>query len=217
METPQVVAPPVVTAEEWEKARAELLVAEKEATRLLDQIAARRRRLPMVRVGEYSFDTPDGTRTLVDLFEDRDQLAVYQFMDVGPDRICRGCSAFNDNVTVAALRHLAGYGISWATVSDMPLAQIEAAKPERGWTMPFVSSRGTTFSDDCGADGGFMFTMFLRIGDEVYRTYSTSARGVDRLLFTNNIKDFSVYGRQEEWEDSPEGWPQYPTYGPRPS
>lgn len=213
METPHVAAPQVVTAEEWEAARAALLKAEKEATRLLDAIAARRRRLPMVRVGEYSFDAPGGPRTLVDLFEGRDQLAVYQFMDVGPDRVCGGCSAFTDNVTPAALRNLADVGISWATVSDMPLAQIEAVKPQRGWTMPFVSSRGTTFSDDCGADGGFMFTMFLRTGAEVYRTYNTSARGVDRLLFTNNIKDLSVYGRQEDWEDSPAGWPQHPTYG----
>jgi predicted dithiol-disulfide oxidoreductase (DUF899 family) len=208
METPQVV-----TAQEWESARAELMRAEKEATRALDAIAARRRRLPMVRVGEYSFDAPGGTRTLLDLFEDRDQLAVYQFMDVGPDRVCRGCAAFTDNVTAPALRNLADVGISWANVSNMPLDQIEKAKPDRGWTMPFVSSRGTSFADDCGAGGGFMFTMFLRTGDEVYRTYSTSERGVDRLLFTNNIKDFSVYGRQEDWEDSPPGWPQHPTYG----
>ncbi|HTJ72192.1 MAG TPA: DUF899 family protein [Actinospica sp.] len=180
METPRVVS-----AKEWEAEREELLRAEKEATRTLDAIAiaARRRRLPMVRFGEYSFDAPGGPRTLLDLFEGRDQLAVYQFMDVGPDRVCRGCSAFTDNVTAPALRHLADLGISWANVSDMPLAQIEAAKPERGWTMPFVSSRGTSFGDDCG------------------------------FMFTNNIKDFAVYGRQEDWEDSPAGWPQHPTYG----
>lgn len=208
METPRVV-----TADEWESERAELLRAEKEATRTLDAIAARRRRLPMVRLGRYSFDAPRGTRTLLDLFDGRDQLAVYQFMDFGPDRVCRGCTAFTDNVTAPALRNLAEVGISWATVSNMPLAQIEATKADRGWTMPFVSSRGTSFADDCGAGAGFMFTMFLRTGDEVHRTYNTRDRGVDRLLFTNNIKDFSVYGRQEDWEDSPAGWPQHPTYG----
>jgi predicted dithiol-disulfide oxidoreductase (DUF899 family) len=81
-----------------------------------------------------------------------------------------------------------------------------------GWTMPFVSSRGTAFAADCGADY-FMLSVFLRDGEKIYRTYSTTARGVDRLLFANNIMDLMPYGRQEEWEDSPAGWPQHPTYG----
>jgi predicted dithiol-disulfide oxidoreductase (DUF899 family) len=91
----------------------------------------------------------------------------------------------------------------------MPLAQIQAYQAKRGWTVPFVSSHGTTFA----ADGGFMLSLFLRDGDEVYRTYATTARGVDRVLFVNNILDLAVYGRQEDWEDSPAGWPQHPTYG----
>jgi predicted dithiol-disulfide oxidoreductase (DUF899 family) len=122
-----------------------------------------------------------------------------------------GCTHFTDNVT--ALAGLAAAGVSWATVSNMPLAQIAARTAEKGWTMPFVSSRGTTFADDCGAGGGFMLSTFLRDGDAVYRTYATTSRGVDRLLFTNNILDLTVYGRQEDWEDSPAGWPQHPTYG----
>jgi predicted dithiol-disulfide oxidoreductase (DUF899 family) len=108
---------------------------------------------------------------------------------------------------------LAEEGISWVTVSNMPLAQIEAYKALMGWTLPFVSSRGTSFADDCGAGGGFMLSMFLRDGADVYRTYSTTARGVDRILFANNILDLSAYGRQQDWEDSPPGWPQHPTYG----
>ncbi|MFI5493937.1 DUF899 family protein [Actinoplanes sp. NPDC051859] len=209
MEKPVVVSPA-----EWEAARAELLKAEKEATRSLDALAARRRRLPMVRFATtYTFDAPAGPRSLIDLFEGRDQLAVYQFMDNGPDHFCPGCTAFTDNVPPAALAMLAEHGISWATVSDMPLRQIEAYQAERGWTVPFVSSRDTTFAADCGADGGFLLSMFLRDGSEVYRTYSTTARGVDRLLFSHNIRDLSVYGRQEDWEDSPAGWPQHPTYG----
>jgi predicted dithiol-disulfide oxidoreductase (DUF899 family) len=100
-----------------------------------------------------------------------------------------------------------------ATVSNMPLAQIEAYKARMGWTMPFVSSHGTTFADDCGAGGGFMLSVFLRDDEDVYRTYGTTARGVDRLLFVNNILDLTPYGRQEDWEDSPPGWPQHPTYG----
>ena len=134
-------------------------------------------------------------------------------MDNGPDHFCPGCTAFTNNVPDHALSMLAERGISWATVSNMPLAQIEGYKSKMGWTMPFVSSRGTSFADDCGAGGGFMLSMFLRDGDEIYRTYGTTSRGVDRILFTNNVLDLSAYGRQEDWEDSPPGWPQHPTYG----
>lgn len=204
--------PPVVAEQEWQAAREELLAAEKEATRALDALAARRRRLPMVPFdGGYEFAGPDGPQTLLDLFEERPQLAVYQFMDIGRDAFCPGCTQFTDNVV--ALDRLADKGVSWATVSNMPLAQIEVYKARRGWTMPFLSSHGTTFAEDCGADGGFMLSLFLRDGDEVYRTYATTARGVDRLLFVYNILDLAPYGRQKDWEDSPEGWPQQPTYG----
>jgi predicted dithiol-disulfide oxidoreductase (DUF899 family) len=82
-----------------------------------------------------------------------------------------------------------------------------------GWTVPFVSSRDTPFAQDCGAGAGFRLSVFLRDGEDVYRTYSTTARGVDRLLFVNNILDLTPFGRQEDWEDSPAGWPQHPTYG----
>jgi predicted dithiol-disulfide oxidoreductase (DUF899 family) len=203
--------PEIVAAEDWQQARDELIVAEKEATRTLDALAARRRRLPMVKAGEYEFATPAGPRTLVELFEGRDQLVVYQFMDVGPDQFCPGCTAFTNNV--ADLDTLADEGVSWATVSDMPLAQIEGYKAQRGWTLPFVSSHGTSFAKDCGADGGFMLSVFLRDGTDVYRTYNTTSRGVDRLMFLHNILDLAPYGRQQDWEDSPAGWPQHPTYG----
>jgi predicted dithiol-disulfide oxidoreductase (DUF899 family) len=82
-----------------------------------------------------------------------------------------------------------------------------------GWTLPFVSSSGTTFAADCGADSGFMLSVFLRNGADVYRTYSTTSRGVDRLLFVTNVLDLVPYGRQQDWEDSPPGWPQHATYG----
>jgi predicted dithiol-disulfide oxidoreductase (DUF899 family) len=205
--------PEIVSAGQWQQDRDELLKAEKEATRALDALAARRRRLPMVRFdnASYVFDTPAGPKTLLDLFAGQQQLVVYQFMDNGPDDFCPGCTHFTRNV--ADLATLAATGVSWATVSNMPLAQIEAYKARMGWTMPFVSSRGTTFADDCGAAGGFALTVFLRDGEDVYRTYSTTARGVDRLLFANNILDLTPYGRQEDWEDSPPGWPQHPTYG----
>jgi predicted dithiol-disulfide oxidoreductase (DUF899 family) len=203
--------PEIVTTAEWQRERDELLVAEKEATRTLDALAARRRRLPMVKFGEYEFDAPGGPKSLVDLFEGRDELVVYQFMDNGPDQFCPGCTAFTNNVTDLAT--LAEDGVSWATVSEMPLAQIEGYKAHQGWTLPFVSSRGTSFAQDCGVDGGFMLSVFLRDGTDVYRTYNTTSRGVDRLMFLHNILDLCPYGRKQDWEDSPAGWPQHPTYG----
>ena len=159
----------------------------------------------------YTFDTPAGPKTLADLFEGRDQLAVYQFMDLGPEDFCPGCTKFTD--TVADLDRLADAGVSWVNVSDMPLSQIEDYKARMGWTLPFVSSHGTSFSTDCGAGNGFMLSVFFRDAADVYRTYCTTSRGVDRLVFVHNILDLCPYGRQEEWEDSPPGWPQHPTYG----
>jgi predicted dithiol-disulfide oxidoreductase (DUF899 family) len=108
---------------------------------------------------------------------------------------------------------LGASGVSWATVSDMPLTQMQSYWAEKGWDVPFYSSQGTTFSADCGAGGGFLLSLFLRDGDDAYRTYTTTQRGVDRLLFVNNLLDLAPYGRQEDWEDSPDGWPQHPTYG----
>jgi predicted dithiol-disulfide oxidoreductase (DUF899 family) len=206
--------PMIVSVQEWQSARAELLQAEKEATRALDALAASRRRLPMVKFdSEYAFESPTGTRTLLDLFEGRDQLVVYQFMDNGPDDYCPGCTNLTNNIPAAGPRQLAECGVTWVTVSNMPIAQIEQYRARMGWTVPFVSSRGTSFSEDCGANGGFMLSVFLRDGADVYRTYSTTARGADRLLWVHNILDLTPYGRQEDWEDSPAGWPQHPTYG----
>ena len=88
---------------------------------------------------------------------------------------------------------------------NMPIEQIDRVKAQHGWTVPFYSSLGTSFSDDSVVGGGFLLNALLRDGDEVYRTYTTGSRGVDRLMFVNNIQDLSVYGRQEDWEDSPEG------------
>jgi predicted dithiol-disulfide oxidoreductase (DUF899 family) len=207
MEKPQVVA-----AAEWQQARAELLTAEKEATRALDALAARRRRLPMVKIDqEYAFQTPAGPKSLVELFDGRTQLVVYQFMDNGPDSFCGGCTNFTNNVT--NLGSINERDITFVVASDMPLAQMKGYWAEKGWTVPAVSSRGTSFSDDCDAGGGFGLNVFLRDGDEVYRTYHTNGRGVDRLLYDHNIMDIVPFGRQEAWEDSPAGWPQHPTYG----
>jgi predicted dithiol-disulfide oxidoreductase (DUF899 family) len=203
--------PEVVTADEWQQARDELLTAEKELTRASDALAARRRRLPMVRLEkEYQFDGPSGSLSLVDLFDGRSQLVVYQFMDLGPDKFCPGCTNFTNSVTNLAAVNSGD--ITFVNVSNMPLAQIEAYRQRQGWSVPFVSSRGSSFSDDCGVDGGFGLSVFLRDGNEVYRTYFTTSRGVDHLLFDHNIMDLTPFGRQEVWEDSPPGWPQHGTY-----
>jgi predicted dithiol-disulfide oxidoreductase (DUF899 family) len=205
--------PSVVSPKEWQSERDALLSAEKEATRLLDSIAARRRRLPMVRFDneKYLFETSDGSKRLLDFFEGRRQLAIYQFMDNGPDAFCPGCTHFTTNVT--GLAALARKGVSWRTVSNMPVTQMETYWASRGWSVPFASSHETSFADDCGAGQGFMLNLFFTDGEQVYRTYATNGRGLDRLLFVNNILDFAPYGRQEDWEDSPPGWPQRPTYG----
>ena len=130
----------------------------------------------------------------------------------GSEHVCRGCSFIADHVD-AARQHFEQADLSFAAVSSVPLERIEEVKARMGWTLPFVSSHGTSFADDCGAGDGFALSVFLRDGDEVYRTYSTQARGVDRLMFVHNVLDLCPYGRQQDWEDSPAGWPQYPTYG----
>jgi predicted dithiol-disulfide oxidoreductase (DUF899 family) len=204
--------PPVVSSDEWERQLGELLRAEKEATRALDSLAARRRRLPMVRFdNSYVFETPEGPKTLLELFDGREQLVVYQFMDIGQEVFCPGCTHFTSNVADLGTLHDAG--VTFVTVSNMPLDQIQPYKARMGWTVPFVSSRGNGFADATGAGEFFSLTVFLLDGDDIYLTYSTKARGVDRLLFSNNILDLTPYGRQEAWEDSPPGWPQHPTYG----
>ena len=195
--------PPVVSTEEWQRQRDELLRAEKEATRTLDALAASRRRLPMVRFDPYRFETPEGTKTLLDLFDGREQLVVYQFMDNGGDEYCPGCTHFTNNV--ADLGTLRDTGVTFVTVSNMPVDQIQRYSARMGWTHPFVSSRGNGFSDAIGAGNLFGLAVFLRDGDDVYLTYSTTDRGVDRLLFSNNILDLTPFGRQEDWEDSPPG------------
>ncbi len=206
--------PDVVDPEEWAHARAELLAAEKAATHAQDAVAAQRRRLPMVRFrSDSAFATPRGPVSLLDLFGENSQLLLYQFMDTGPKHICPGCTWFTDGIPANGLARLAQAGASWATVSDMPLEQMQRVWEHQRWMhIPFASSRGTTFSADCGADGNFLLSVFLRNADSVYRTYTTTQRGVDRLVFANSMRDLLPYGRQEEWEDSPPGYPQHPTW-----
>lgn len=216
--------PKVVTREEWLEARNELLVKEKEHTRARDALNAARRRLPMVRVEkEYAFDGPNGKTTLAELFEGRRQLVLYHFM-FGPSQEegCDGCSMVVDNMGHPA--HLNARDITRVLVSRAPLEKIEPFKQRMGWTEPWYSSYGSDFNPDFGLgpetpqpdayqDGEtFGLSVFLRDGDEVYHTYFTDRRGVEYIGTSFSYFDIVPYGRQEDWEDSPEGWPKGPRY-----
>jgi predicted dithiol-disulfide oxidoreductase (DUF899 family) len=206
--------PVVVSPQEWQAARGALLAREKELTHALDALAAERRRLPMVALdtGRYEFTAPDGSpATLTDLFDGRRQLLVYHFMlEPGQDWVCGGCSTLTDNFDNQAQPHLGARSTRLILMARAPQSEIEVLRQRMGWQLPWYSSFGTTFNDDMGLTS-FGLSVLLRDGDEVFRTYFTTARGVDRLRVDFNLLDLTPYGRQEEWEDSPAGWPQDPT------
>jgi predicted dithiol-disulfide oxidoreductase (DUF899 family) len=204
--------PPVVTPEEWQRARDALLVKEKSATRALDALAAERRRLPVVEFSAgYGFEAPHGSVDLLGLFAGRRQLVVYHFMfEPGDEHVCAGCSAVADSV--GHLAHLHARDTSFVLTSIAPLAELEAFKARMGWTVPWYSCRDRSFNEDCGNGTGFGLSVFLRDGERVFRSYFTTSRGVDRLRFDLNVLDHTPFGRQEDWEDSPAGWPQTPAY-----
>ena len=202
--------PQIVSRDEWRAAREELLIKEKEATHARDRLNAERRRLPMMRVEkEYAFEGPDGTLTLTDLFEGRRQLIVYHFM-VAPDweEGCPGCTNLVDNLP-SRLARLQASDTTLALVSRAPLAKLESYKARMNWTAPWFSSYGSDFNYDFGAsdDNGEIsgLSVFLRHGEQILHSYSTYERGVDILLGTYNYLDLTPLGRQEDWEDRPEG------------
>jgi predicted dithiol-disulfide oxidoreductase (DUF899 family) len=216
--------PAVVSETEWQAAREALLAEEKEATRARDALAAKRRRLPRVRIEKnYALDGQDGTASLLDLFEGRRQLVLYHFM-FGPNQEvgCDGCSMFVDQI--GHLAHLHARDTSFALVSRAPLAKIEAYRTRMGWTIPWYSSFESSFNVDLGVgpetpqpdvyqEGEtFGLSVFLREGDNVFRTYFTTARGVEALGSVWTFLDLTPLGRQENWEDSPPGYPQTKPY-----
>jgi predicted dithiol-disulfide oxidoreductase (DUF899 family) len=212
--------PRIVPLADWQDAREKLLAKEKTATRARDALAAERRRLPMVRIDkDYIFEGLNGNARLVDLFDGRRQLILYHFMfapgvDGWPEAGCDGCSFFVDQI--GHLSHLHARDVSFALVSRAPLANILRYKKRMGWTVQWFSSAGSDFNVDFGVttEGGetFGLSVFLRDGDEVYRTYFTAGRGVEALGSTWTFLDLTPFGRQETWEDSPKGWPQTPPY-----
>ena len=206
----------VVSAKEWEAARQQMLEKEKAATRARDALAAERRRMPWVAVDkEYAFDGPEGRATLPDLFEGRRQLIVYRaFYEPGvfgwPDHACRGCSMVADQVAHPA--HLNARDTALAFVSRAPQADIARLKGRMGWQMIPWYTVTDSFDADFSVGEWHGTNVFFRDGGRVFRTYFINNRGDEQTGGTWNYLDITPLGRQEEWEDSPEGYPQTPTY-----
>lgn len=193
--------PKVVSQEEWQRARDALLVKEKAHTKAMDALNAERRRLPMVKIDkEYVFDGPDGKATLLDLFDGNQQLIIYHFMmHPGDPHRCPGCSMVADNLPHPA--HLAARSVRLIIVAPATLAEITEYQQHMGWTTPFYSSYGNGFTEDLELGMGFGISVFLRDGENVYRTYFTTGRGADQLNGTMPWLDLTPFGRRESWEE----------------
>ena len=210
-----MTAPAIVSPQEWEAARQRLLVEEKKLTRARDALAAQRRRMPWLPVEkEYAFDGPGGRVSLLDLFEGRRQLVVYRaFFEPGvfgwPDHACRGCSLVADQV--AHVAHLNARDTTLAFVSRAPQPDIARMTARMGWTMPWYATLDG-FDADFGVDEWHGTNAFIRDGDRIFRTYFVNGRGDEPMGGTWAYLDLTALGRQEEWEDSPAGYPQTAPY-----
>jgi predicted dithiol-disulfide oxidoreductase (DUF899 family) len=208
--------PPVVSPQAWEDARQEMLVKEKAHSRARDALAAERRRMPWMAVEKsYAFEGPSGRVGLPGLFDGRRQLIVYRaFFEPGvhgwPDHACRGCSMVADQV--AHVAHLNARDTTLVFVSRAPQVDIARLKARMGWEIPwFTLTDG--FDADFGVDEWHGTNVFYRDdGGRIFRTYFINNRGDEQMGGTWNYLDITPLGRQEVWEDSPEGYPQTPTY-----
>jgi predicted dithiol-disulfide oxidoreductase (DUF899 family) len=224
--------PKTVSREEWLAARLELLRREKEWTRRGDALTAEARELPWVRVETpYVFETREGTRTLGDLFAGRSQLAIYHFMFAPDwDEGCRSCSMIADQLDRAA-PHLAERDVTLVLASRAPLATFEPFRARMGWTLPWVSTHGSTFNVDFGvtfpdfdeshpkreynfgtavpfaAETGGLSVFARRARDDaVYHTYSTYGRGGEPMMVPYFLLDRVPRGRHEEGLPWPTAW-----------
>jgi predicted dithiol-disulfide oxidoreductase (DUF899 family) len=212
----------IVSRDAWVAERKTLLAREKELTRLRDQIAADRRALPWVHIAKnYVFETPEGQRTLAELFDGRRQLLVQHFM-LAPDwkQGCPSCSYMadhSDGMTV----HLAHRDVTQVAISRAPLSEIEQFRRRMGWKFTWVSSHGSDFNHDFGvsftpdevARGEVYYNFgpwpyaheelpgisvfFKDDANEVFHTYSTYGRGVEVMMGTYNMLDLMPKGRDE--------------------
>ena len=209
--------PPIVAAQDWEARRRQMLVKEKEFSRARDALAAERRRMPWTAVEkEYAFDGPNGRASLLDLFDGRRQLLVYRAffqpdVDGWPDHACVGCSLMADHVS--NLAHLNARDTTFVYASPAPQADIERLKSRMGWEhIPWFTITDD-FDKDFGCDEWHGTNAFIRDGDDrVFRTYFINGRGDEVFVNTWSLLDMTALGRQEEWEDSPAGYPQDPPY-----
>lgn len=207
--------PPIVSAPEWAAARDRLLVREKEVMRAHDALAAARRRMPWLAVDdEYAFEGPEGRMSLRELFAGRRQLIVYRaFFEPGvdgwPDHACRGCSMIADHV--GELAHLNARDTTLVFVSRAPQPDIARLQARMGWRMPWYTLTDD-FDADFGVDQWHGTNAFIHDGDRVFRTYFINNRGDEALGNTWSYLDMTALGRQENWEDSPDGYPQTAPY-----
>jgi predicted dithiol-disulfide oxidoreductase (DUF899 family) len=205
----------VVDRAEWDAAHQRMVAKEQELTRARDTLAAERRRMPWLKVDhEYTFDGPNGVARLLDLFEGRRQLLLYRaFFEPGvdgwPDHACVGCSLMADQV--AHLAHLNARDTTLAFASRAPQPDIERVKARMGWSMPWYTITDS-FDTDFGVAECYGTNAFIRDGDTVYRTYFVNRREHEPMGGTWSSLDFTALGRQEDWEDSPGGYPHAPQY-----
>ena len=208
-------APPIVSPQAWDAALKQLLVKEKAQMRAHDALAAERRRMPWMAVDKtYAFEGPNGAASLLDMFEGRRQLVVYRaFFEPGvfgwPDHACRGCSLGADQVS--HLAHLNARDTTLAYVSRAPQADIARLKARMGWEMPWYSITDS-FDADFGVDEWHGHNVFIRDGARIFRTYFINSRGDEAMGTVWSYLDATPLGRQETWEDLPEGYPQSQTY-----
>jgi predicted dithiol-disulfide oxidoreductase (DUF899 family) len=198
--------PPVVDLATWQAARDELLSREKAHTREGDAIAAARRRLPMVQFdGTAEVVGPDGPIPFLDLFQGRGELVVYKHMwyDGAPHQgQCEGCTTTAWHLQDAA--YLNARGVSFAILTTGPWDEVASYVEFMGYTQPWYSVRDV--DGPVSSPMGYL-TCYLRDGDRTFLTYSTTARGNERVNGSLGLLDMTPYGRGEAWEDKPEGWP----------
>ena len=210
-----VNTPPIVSPQEWETARQQLLVKEKEFTDARDALAAERRRMPWMPVEKkYEFEGPQGMVSLLDVFEGRRQLIIYRaFFEPGvfgwPEHACRGCSLGADQVS--HLTHLNARDTTLAYASRAPQKDIQRLQARMGWKITWYSMTDS-FDTDFGVDQWHGHNAFIRDGDQVFRTYFINNRGDEAMGTIWSYLDLTALGHQETWEDSPKGYPQTAPY-----
>jgi predicted dithiol-disulfide oxidoreductase (DUF899 family) len=239
----ELAHPPIVSRDQWLVQRKTLLSHEKELTKQYDRVNAERRRLPMVKIEkDYVFDGPEGKQNLKALFNGSRQLIIYHFMfDPTWDKGCPGCTDFVD--ALGDLSLLKKKDTAFVVISRAPLVKLDAYKAEKGWNIQWSSSLGNDFNYDFHVtldekvlppEANFQnkaeteakkghavkmegeqhgLSVLFQLDDDVFHTYSVYARGCESLSNAYRLLDQTPYGRQQDFEDSPSGWPQKPTYG----